>query len=171
MMPNRRKCEQEKIERHSGLSAGNGEDLAAKLKESHQQKLALWQAIAGGPEPRCRDCADFDGRCQGDGLPCDPQERALERIARLRAVPQEVPIPPDTEAELLHSIELLMAQCEQLRGEYQRGLDDAIRAIRSGRDDWSSGEDIGKIINAILAVAEARIADLSRATPSLTRPQ
>lgn len=63
-------------------------ELMAKLKESHQHNLALWEAIAGGPEPRCRDCADFDGRCQGNGLPCDPQERALEQIKRLRALPQ-----------------------------------------------------------------------------------
>ncbi|MCK1322100.1 hypothetical protein IVA94_14610 [Bradyrhizobium sp. 156] len=84
--------------------------------------------------------------------------------------PQGVPIPPDTEAELLHSIKLLMDQCEQLRGEYQRGLDDAIKAIRAGRDDWSSGEDIGKTINWILGVAEGRIADLSRTTPTVSRP-
>jgi hypothetical protein len=59
-------------------------DLRAKLREAHQDKLALWEAIAGGPGPRCRDCADFSGRCQGNGLPCDPQARALEQIATLR---------------------------------------------------------------------------------------
>jgi hypothetical protein len=74
----------------SRISAGKESDIADKLRACHQQRLALWEAIAGGPEPRCRDCADFDGRCQGDGLPCDPQERALERVKLLRAVPQSV---------------------------------------------------------------------------------
>lgn len=54
---------------------------------AHQQLLALWEALDGGPKPRCRDCADHAGRCPGDNLPCDPQERALEQIATLRTCP------------------------------------------------------------------------------------
>ncbi|WP_024516778.1 hypothetical protein [Bradyrhizobium sp. Tv2a-2] len=68
-----------------GRSQPETDDLAGKLRAAHQDKLKLWEAIAGGPEPRCRDCADFNGKCQGNGLPCDPQERALERVKQLRA--------------------------------------------------------------------------------------
>jgi hypothetical protein len=61
------------------------EVLEAALRASHQNCLALWEALEGGASPRCRDCADFNGRCQGNGLACDPQKRALERIKNLRS--------------------------------------------------------------------------------------
>ncbi|WP_024516974.1 hypothetical protein [Bradyrhizobium sp. Tv2a-2] len=66
------------------------DDLAGKLRAAHQDKLKLWEAIAGGPEPRCRDCADFNGRCQGDGLPCEPQERALKRVRLMRDLVEQL---------------------------------------------------------------------------------
>lgn len=55
---------------------------------------ALWLALDGGPQPRCRDCADHDGTCPNDrDLPCDPQERALEQVKRLRsAAPSSQPV-------------------------------------------------------------------------------
>jgi hypothetical protein len=65
------------------------EALEAALRVSHQNCLALWEALEGGASPRCRDCADFDGRCQGNGPACDPQERALERIKALRSLERE----------------------------------------------------------------------------------
>jgi hypothetical protein len=61
------------------------EALETALRVSHQNCLALWEALEGGASPRCRDCADFNGRCQGNGPACEPQERALERIKALRA--------------------------------------------------------------------------------------
>lgn len=69
-----------------GDVVGAGEREARHLK-TWKDLQALWLALDGGPRPRCRDCADFDGRCQGNGLPCDPQERALEQIKQLRASP------------------------------------------------------------------------------------
>lgn len=70
----------------------NIREWMAKAEAAEQRSRAtwqdlqkLWEAIAGGPEPRCRDCADHNGRCQDKGPPCDPQERALERVAKLRA--------------------------------------------------------------------------------------
>lgn len=51
--------------------------------DSHKQLLALWTALDGGPKPRCRDCADYNGKCPSDNLPCEPQDRALEQIANL----------------------------------------------------------------------------------------
>jgi hypothetical protein len=65
-------------------AAARIEALETALKVSHQNCLALWEALEGGASPRCRDCADFNGRCQGNGPACDPQERALERIKALR---------------------------------------------------------------------------------------
>ncbi len=52
--------------------------------DTHKQLLALWTALDGGPKPRCRDCADYNGRCPSDNLPCEPQDRALEQIANLQ---------------------------------------------------------------------------------------
>lgn len=62
-------------------------DIAVKAKlltKSAKETRAFWDALIpkGG---RCRDCADFDGRCQGDGPPCDPQAHALENLAKLQA--------------------------------------------------------------------------------------
>lgn len=53
-----------------------------------------------------------------------------------------------------------MIRADGIDDGYRRGVADAIDAIRIGRDDWSGGEDIGKLINSILAVAEDRIKDL-----------
>jgi len=62
-------------------------DIAVKAKlltKSAKETRAFWDALIpkGG---RCRECADFDGRCQGDGPPCDPQAHALENLAKLQA--------------------------------------------------------------------------------------
>lgn len=54
--------------------------------QSHKYLLELWTALDGGPKPRCRDCADHDGNCPSDKLPCDPQKRALKQIELLRSV-------------------------------------------------------------------------------------
>ena len=53
-----------------------------------------------------------------------------------------------------------MARVDGIDDGYRRAIADAISAIRVGRDDWESGEDIGKLINSILSVAEDRIRDL-----------
>lgn len=62
-------------------------DIAVKAKlltKSAKETRAFWDALIpkGG---RCRECADFDGRCQGDGPPCDPQAHALENLAKLQS--------------------------------------------------------------------------------------
>lgn len=59
-------------------------DAERRSKETWQQLRAFWDRLIP-PSPRCRDCADFDGRCQGDGPPCDPQAHALERLDKLLA--------------------------------------------------------------------------------------
>jgi len=59
------------------------ENLRAQLASAHKDRVALWQAI-NGHGPRCRDCADFHGRCQGDGPPCDPQARAMQEAAKIK---------------------------------------------------------------------------------------
>lgn len=64
------------------LRAAEAERKAFKIAASNLRQL--WGAIIP-PGPRCRDCADFDGRCQGDGKPCDPQQHALELIEDLKA--------------------------------------------------------------------------------------
>lgn len=53
-----------------------------RTKKAVSETRAFWDVLVpkGG---RCRDCADFDGRCQGDGPPCDPQAHALENLAKL----------------------------------------------------------------------------------------
>lgn len=62
-------------------------ELAAAKERAlkfHAETRAFWDALV--PKgPRCRDCADFDGRCQGDGPPCAPQDHALENLAKLKA--------------------------------------------------------------------------------------
>ncbi len=60
------------------------EELRGRAAKSHAETRAFWDALV--PKgPRCRDCADFDGRCQGDGPPCAPQEHALENLTKLKA--------------------------------------------------------------------------------------
>jgi hypothetical protein len=113
-------------------------ELMAKLKASHQNNLALWQAIAGGPEPHCRDCADCNGRCQNVGLPCDPQERALERVAQLRAQVERalrgfraiygVTPHPDTARIAAEAIRSLSRLC-QIPAECERERDEARQLV------------------------------------------
>lgn len=81
------------------FTAGYAAALSAAPVDRHFQKLqALWLALDDGPQPRCRDCADHDGQCPNDDdLPCDPQERALEQIRRLRSAPvAQEPVAQDT---------------------------------------------------------------------------
>lgn len=61
-------------------------DWKAKHRAAWERLTALWEALDGGPIPACRDCADTDGICPNSGLPCDPQDRALEQIRRLKAM-------------------------------------------------------------------------------------
>lgn len=70
------------------------DEARARATENHAETRAFWDALV--PKgPRCRDCADFDGRCQGDGPPCAPQEHALENLAKLqsRALAAEAALP------------------------------------------------------------------------------
>lgn len=67
-------------------------DAALARERAIFRKLQrLWDRAKGyDPDdyddgPRCRDCADEDGRCPHTGLSCDPQEAAEERIVRVRA--------------------------------------------------------------------------------------
>jgi hypothetical protein len=66
------------------------DEYKASATSAMRDKRRLWNLAQGYPAdcdnegPRCRDCADFDGRCQGTGAPCDPQEAAEERIVNLR---------------------------------------------------------------------------------------
>lgn len=91
----------------------------------------------------------------------------LLEARRLEDAAKQIDI-SDEEANLNQFVAGRLRKCisqmdELIWQEYQRGLDDSIKAIRLGRDDWSSGEDIGKIINWILDVAEGRISDLKLA--------
>ena len=42
------------------------------------------------PSPFCRDCADNDGTCPSDGLPCDPHDRALLLLKGRTFDPEEL---------------------------------------------------------------------------------
>lgn len=59
-------------------------EAKAAATKNHAETRAFWAALIP-PSPRCRDCADFDGRCQGDGAPCDPQEHALENLGKIKS--------------------------------------------------------------------------------------
>lgn len=76
------------------------EKLERLHKETWQQLRAFWDRL-NPPSPRCRDCADCNGRCQNVGPPCDPQERALERLDKLLAapVPEQSILTPEKEAD------------------------------------------------------------------------
>ena len=70
------------------LHTSEGYDWQKKHAETWGRLLELRVALDGGPTPMCRDCADGNGVCHLSGLPCDPQERALEQVRRLRAARQ-----------------------------------------------------------------------------------
>jgi hypothetical protein len=71
----------------------------------------------------------------------------------------EPPIPGEPLMSMVEAKELT----RRAVAEFARsGLDDAIQAIRAGRDDRSCGEDYGKIVNSVLNVAEDRINNLKR---------
>lgn len=71
-----------------GLMRAN--TATAKLDEAEARARKYWQAFRDlrldiiGHGRMCRDCADFDGRCQGNGQPCDPDEAVKEQIANWR---------------------------------------------------------------------------------------
>lgn len=63
----------------------------ARIKEAEDRAAKNWRDFRDlrleiiGHGPMCRDCADFDGRCQGNGPPCDPDEAAKEKLAEWKA--------------------------------------------------------------------------------------
>ncbi len=70
-------------------------NLEAARRDGRDLRV-LW-AVARGEDPedrddgpRCRDCADADGRCPVSGRPCDPQEEAIERIKEALALQARV---------------------------------------------------------------------------------
>lgn len=69
----------------AGLEDATGYDWQAKHRDTWGKLSALREALDGGPSPMCRDCADGNGTCENDGLPCDPHQRSIEQIRRLRA--------------------------------------------------------------------------------------
>lgn len=74
-----------------------------------RQWQAEWHRLIEAIVPRgpmCRDCADNNGRCPTDDLPCDPTERALEL---LRAMVNE-PAPEVPDGEWLTEDELEYVQ-------------------------------------------------------------
>ena len=85
------------------------DSLRALLRKSHQNCLAMWEALEGGPSPRCRDCADFNGRCQGKGKACDPQERAMEQIKLLRSSVEQLKLKADERWTALDQIKHTVA--------------------------------------------------------------
>lgn len=68
----------------SEIEASENIDFKKLHRESWTKLLALWEALDDGPSPRCRDCADEDGTCPTSKLPCDPQEKALHQIRKLK---------------------------------------------------------------------------------------
>lgn len=65
--------------------------LNAATKDAGDRAADMWRKFRDlrteiiGDGPMCRDCADFDGRCQGNGPPCDPDEAVKEKIATWKA--------------------------------------------------------------------------------------
>jgi hypothetical protein len=53
------------------------QDAARALRNEGNAILAYGVGACEGckPRPLCRDCADNDGTCPDDGLPCDPKAR------------------------------------------------------------------------------------------------
>lgn len=72
---------------------------------------ASWKLLIDAivpPGPLCRDCADENGVCPTDKLPCDPTDRAIELVRRLRLAqaaqpsadaPRAQPAPPPAAEE------------------------------------------------------------------------
>jgi hypothetical protein len=58
--------------------------MTKKTDSYHQQWYKIIHSIIP-PGPFCRDCADGNGTCDSDGLPCEPTDRAIEIFNRLKA--------------------------------------------------------------------------------------
>lgn len=74
----------------------------AELVSASRDRSELWVAILPHGR-RCRDCADYDGRCQGTGHPCDPQEHALEIISGMKQRIAELEAELAAEREYYHA--------------------------------------------------------------------
>ena len=76
----------------------------SRAKGNWKHLSRLWDLAKGyDPDddeegPRCRDCADENGRCPHSGFPCDPQEEAEERIRKMFAASSTEPAAPSVSA-------------------------------------------------------------------------
>jgi hypothetical protein len=59
-----------------------------KAEAACKRAAGNWHKIVDAviePGPMCRDCADFDGTCQGGEAPCDPTEHVIWKFKRIEA--------------------------------------------------------------------------------------
>lgn len=126
----------------------------------------LWEALEGGPKPRCRDCADSDGNCPSDGLPCEPHDRALERIKRLRAVPQ-----PTQETRIWQAAAIGEAEIGKQYAAKVEALGSAIIEARAALHDFQLNcrTDISRASYDALKRLETALT--SENTSTVSRPQ
>lgn len=108
-------------------------------RQWHKDVQELWTALEGGPTPRCRDCADSDGTCLADKMPCNPQERALERIKRLRVTRQEIERGTIERCAKVAEKWLESAWCDEVFAA--RSIASAIRSLSEG---MGSKDDVQK---------------------------
>lgn len=138
-----------KLERDDAAFRADNERLEKEWAKANRERSALWDALLP-KHPRCRDCADFDGRCQGDGPPCDPQKRALEAASELKARAERA------EASLAgRDAEIAKAVAE----EREAVLAVISRKDRNGNAIWPNGPGLA---SAIRTDAECRDRALSQ---------
>ena len=65
------------IDLFAGAGGFSTEGAQAVFRYIHDEPVAPGVNPCEGckPRPLCRDCADNDGTCPNDGLPCNPKER------------------------------------------------------------------------------------------------
>lgn len=86
-------------------------------EQSQSQKQSTWYpewrkivdaVLEPSKHPICRDCADGDGTCDIDNLPCDPTDRVIEVFRRLKQ--EKEPVKESQEDESLNQAALRYAK-------------------------------------------------------------
>lgn len=131
--------------------------LAPTQSETPRSALSARVEASIAPGPRCRDCADSDGRCPGSGELCDPSEKAKELADLVGALERELAA-VTKERDEMEARAVSLAQCAPLSmlcGDIRRFKESYVsdlakeRARReaaeedSKRLDWLDREHVG----------------------------